>query len=77
MFYNEFNEYFTTIGAKLADNLPVSNVSPAQYLKGNYPVFNSFTTTTPEEINTIIKNLKLVQAMTRFTVKYSNAVQVP
>lgn len=54
---NQFNSYFSSVGQKLASEIPASDSSPLQYLIGNYPDME-LSDTSPQEILSIIKDLK-------------------
>ena len=56
---NNFNSYFASVGKKLADNLPLTNTSPTNYLSGSYPSMNNVTEV---EVIDVIKALKTTGA---------------
>ena len=59
---NNLNSYFASVGKKLADNLPPTNVAPTDYLSGSYPSLNSFPRVTEMEVIEVIKDLKTTGA---------------
>ena len=56
---NEFNNFFSTVGQKLADGIDSSNLPPVSSFLGRKPdsVFH-FMPTTPDRINKILKNME-------------------
>ena len=56
-----FNEYFSTIGSKLEENIPAPNCSPLEFLsKPSYEDINILMTTNSTEVRSIIKSLNPV-----------------
>ena len=52
------NNHFSTIGQSFAKEITSCDTSPMQYLTNVYPDFNP-SNTTPEEITSIVKSLKI------------------
>ena len=55
---NHFNEYFTSVGPKLNEQIPTSNIEPTSFLSFNQVNSFYFRSTTPFEISCIINSLK-------------------
>ena len=55
---NELNSYFTTIGAKVAAEIPQTNVSSADYLETHKGQKFSFTSISSSEVKSAINSLK-------------------
>ena len=53
-----FNCYFATVGSKLAEKIPVSNVSPVSFVSANQNSSFFLSPVSPNEISNIIQNLK-------------------
>ena len=57
---NEFNNYFSSIGQKLNEEIPIIDSYPLQYVKRNAKSF-FLSDVTPVEVEKIISNLKLTR----------------
>jgi len=56
-----FNNFFTSIGQQLENDIPTSDSSPMEYLKPiEYPEFSTSLSTNPLQIESIIKSLNPV-----------------
>ena len=55
---NQLNIYFSEIGARVTENIPVNNdLDPMRYMQGQYPDFECQPTNTVE-VKSIIKKIK-------------------
>ena len=55
---NAFNQYFSTIGSKIANSIDSRHLNHRDYLSGSYPGSMFFGPTTPQQVDYIIKHLK-------------------
>ena len=55
---DKFNEYFTTVGSELANEIPFVTEKPDDYLDGIYKNSMFFAPATTDEIRIIIEKLK-------------------
>ena len=55
---DKMNEFFASVGQKLAEKLPSSSKSPLDYMTGDFPRLDTFTPTTIDEVTNIIKSMK-------------------
>ena len=60
---DSFNEFFISVGKKLQDKIPSSDLDPLQYIKSpTDQTFNNMNKTNPAELHEIVKNMKNVGA---------------